>query len=148
MRTLDGIGLRSLKKVPDQKQNPSILNLFYEPWSCVHQNFISLLTKTPFIKCPLCASRHAGYLTWIRRRKIKVLSIKEENHHEFPPSRSAMNFMLDKMALLFWRELTLGLFGSAKIEPISIQGKHREGSSILPRWKQRRRSLHIQITRT
>ena len=28
-----------------------------------------------------------------------------------------MNFLLDQMALLFWRELTLGLIGSAKKKP-------------------------------
>ena len=83
-----------------------------------------------------------------KKKNKSTIHKRRKSWWQFPLSRSAMNFMLDKMALLFWRELTLGLFGSAKIEPISIQGKHREGSSLLPGWKQRRKSLHVQITRT
>lgn len=56
-----------------------------------------------------------------------------------------MNFMSDQMALLFWRELTVGLLGRTVIEPTSIQGEYREENALLPKQKQRGRSLHIQI---
>ena len=51
--------------------------------------------------------------------KIKIFLKK------FPPSRITVNFMPGQMALLFWRQLSLGLLESAEIEPVSLHGKHR-----------------------
>ena len=61
-------------------------------------------------------------LCWVldtdkKKKNKNTIQKRRKSTLQFPPSRSAVNFLLDRMALLFWRELTLGLFGRAKKKP-------------------------------
>lgn len=60
-------------------------------------------------------------LCWVldtdNKKKNKSTIQRRKSTLQFPPPRSAVNFLSDQIVFLFWRELTLGLFGSAKKKP-------------------------------